>query len=300
MHWAPLAMVTAFSTAVVDALLKARFSSLSPGTMAVVRATSPLPFLLPLLISMEWPELPQAFWLDLSMLLPLEIAALLLYMRALKVSPLSLSIPYLAFTPVFITLTGWMLLGEEISPQGLAGIILVAAGAWLLHYRPRGGVTGPVRSMLKEQGSWLMLLVAAIYSITSVLGKQAVLNSSPIFFACFYFVLLSLVVPMAVGMIEGPWGRRASRGFRGIKMISWAMDAPWAWTAVGLAQSVMVLTHMWAISLTNAAYMIAIKRTSLLFSVIFGGLLFKERDMKRRFTGAAVMVSGTAIILIWS
>ena len=56
-----------------------------------------------------------------------------LYMRAIRESPLSLTLPYLAFTPVFNILTGYIFLGEQVSSAGMAGIVLVVCGAWLLN-----------------------------------------------------------------------------------------------------------------------------------------------------------------------
>ncbi len=44
-----------------------------------------------------------------------------------------------------------------------------------------------------------------------------------------------------------------------------------------LSQTVMVIIHMWTTSLIEAAYMIAIKRTNLIFSTIYGKLLFKGK-----------------------
>jgi drug/metabolite transporter (DMT)-like permease len=56
--------------------------------------------------------------------------------------------------------------------------------------------------------------------------------------------------------------------------------------------------HAWAISLTKAAYMISVKRLSILFSVITGGALFKEKNIKIRLLGAILMLLGAVIITI--
>jgi len=53
--------------------------------------------------------------------------------QAIRSSPLALTLPYLAFTPVFVALTGLLVLGERIPPRGLAGIGLVVLGAWMLN-----------------------------------------------------------------------------------------------------------------------------------------------------------------------
>ncbi len=291
--------MTALATATGDMVLKARFSRLSAAGMAVVRSVAPVPFLLPYLLFRPWPATDHIFWQTLAILLPFEVLALILYMEALRSSPLSLSVPFLAFTPVFIILTGWTILGEKVTTTGLLGILLTVTGAYCLHLKAgRKQWSAPFKAIIRERGSRLMLAVAAIYSLTSVLGKRAILHSEPFFFACFYFCLLGLVVPTSVFMARhiglGSPRRLAATG------IPDPRSQPLSWTAVGLAQAVMVLSHMWAIHLVNAAYMIAVKRTSLLFSVVYGKIIFNEIDFKERISGAALMVIGVAIIVLAS
>lgn len=296
MDWVPIALVTALSNAAGDTILKARFSHLSTPGMAVVRSTAPLPFLAPALLVVGWPETDATFWQTLAILLPLEIIALLLYMSALKASPLSLSVPFLAFTPAFILLTGWIVLGETLTAPGILGILITVAGAYMIHVRADArGIFMPFRAMARERGSRLMLAVSAIYGLTSVLGKRAVLHSDPCFFACFYFVFLGVVTPVILLAVP-------AQGPTGPEKPGTGASRPWTWPSwwtVGLSQAVMVLSHMWAISLAPAAYMIAVKRTSLLFSVILGRVVFGEAETARRLLGASLMLAGVGLIVAW-
>jgi drug/metabolite transporter (DMT)-like permease len=305
--WFPVAILAAFSTATGDTILKARFSHLSPIEMAAVKFTSPLPFLLPLLIVMPWPETDAVFWQTVVALVPLEISALVLYMHALKVSPLSLSIPFLAFTPVFIILTGWWVLDETVTGTGLLGIMFTASGAYVLHFKTGSkGLFTPIRAMARERGSRLMLAVAGIYSLTSVLGKQAIQHSEPFFFACFYFVLLGTISPFVLYGLSRSLSRKKRRGIvenaRG-RLNRLNANRPglsgWKpWLAVGFTQTTMILSHMWAIHLVTAAYMIAVKRTSLVISVVYGRLVFKEEDTAKRLAGASLMLLGVGLIAV--
>ncbi len=183
--------------------------------------------------------------------------------------------------------------------MGFLGILCTVVGAYVLHIKAsREGIFEPLKAIAREQGSRLMLVVAGIYSITSVLGKKAIQHSDPVFFACFYFVLLGLVVPISIGTIHWLSGDSHSEG-RQLDPLSQKGPYPWgAWWAVGLFQSIMVLSHMWAIHLVAAAYMITVKRTSLIFSVIYGKLIFKEQEIGQRLAGAALMVLGVGLILI--
>lgn len=76
--------------------------------------------------------LPAQFWWALAVLVPLEVLAILLYMTAIRDHPLSLTLPYLAFTPVFVIGVAWVLLGERVSARGAAGVLLVVAGVALI------------------------------------------------------------------------------------------------------------------------------------------------------------------------
>jgi drug/metabolite transporter (DMT)-like permease len=305
--WFPIAILAAFSTATGDTILKARFSHLSPVEMAAVKFTSPLPFLLPLLLAMPWPKTDAVFWRTVIALVPLEIAALVLYMQALKVSPLSLSIPFLAFTPVFIILTGWWVLDETVSGIGLLGIMFTASGAYVLHFKAGGkGFFAPLKAMARERGSRLMLAVAGIYSLTSVLGKQAIQHSEPFFFGCFYFVLLGTISPFVLYGLSKSLSRKKRRNVvenTGACPSRLSGNGPWlsqwkVWLAVGFVQTTLILSHMWAIHLIAAAYMIAVKRLSLVFSVVYGRLVFKEEDTVQRLAGAGLMVFGVALIAL--
>jgi uncharacterized membrane protein len=65
---------------------------------------------------------------------------------------------------------------------------------------------------------------------------------------------------------------------------------------LGIIVAVSIFSHMLAISMTNVAYMISLKRTSLLFGVIYGAVLFKEEKIAERLTGAAIMITGVFLI----
>jgi len=60
--------------------------------------------------------------------------------------------------------------------------------------------------------------------------------------------------------------------------------------------AIMVITHFKAISLIEVSYMVSVKRLSILFGVLYGIMFFKETNIKERFLGATVMVSGIIVL----
>ncbi len=284
MDWLFLAILAAFSLATADALTKKHFSRLSAYEMGITRLTYTLPWLVIALFFIPWPSLDRTFFLAFGAALPLEVLAFLCYMRAIKISPLSLTLPFLAFTPVFIILTGRLILGETVTLFGVAGILCIVAGAYSLNLsQARTGVLEPFRAIFREPGSVLMLLVSFIYSITSTLGKLAVLHSNPYFFGVSYYVVLTLLMLSLLPLVKNARAENLLRN-------------PKAGLMVGAFMAMMVISHMLAISLVEAAYMIAVKRTSLLFGVLYGAWLFHETKITERLTGAVIMVAGVLLI----
>ncbi len=127
------AFCAAFSVATSDALAKQALKHHSAVVIAWVRFGFASIFLLPLLYFFPIPELDRTFWTIVAFLLPLEICAIILYMKALQISPKSLAVPFLSLTPVFTIATSFLILGEFPDVSGLLGILLIVAGAFCLN-----------------------------------------------------------------------------------------------------------------------------------------------------------------------
>jgi drug/metabolite transporter (DMT)-like permease len=104
-------------------------------------------------------------------------------------------------------------------------------------------------------------------------------------FGAFYFAALGLTVILIFAVPRpGTLGRLARR--------------PLPVLLVGGLMGLMVYTHFLALAQVEVAYMVAVKRLSLLFGILYGALLFRERDMARRLPAGGLMVLGVALILI--
>ena len=102
------------------------------------------------------PPIEPAFFWAAGLALPAEVAALFCYLRAIQVSPLSLTMPFMAFTPLFVIGTGWLFLDELPSVAGMSGVVLVVAGAYALNlHQVRRGWAAPMLAVTREKGSLL-------------------------------------------------------------------------------------------------------------------------------------------------
>ena len=288
MDWLVLSLLCAISMASADAATKHWLADYSARELVLVRFGYSAILLAPLLLITPWPELPASFWGWVGSMLPLEIVAMWLYMKAIRGTPLYLTLPYLAFTPVFVAVTGFLLLGERISLVGWAGILLVVVGAYRLNAatdtRPDGWFA-PLRAIAYARGSRLMLAVAVLYSLTSVMGKGALQYAPPLFFAPFYFCILGLATLVLFGVVaRPPHSLLRSRLPQHL--------------GVGALMAIMIITHFAAIEQAEVAYMIAVKRTSLLFGIVYGTFLFGEPAPLRHLVAGALMVCGVMFVAL--
>jgi drug/metabolite transporter (DMT)-like permease len=128
-----------------------------------VREGYALPFLALGFLFVDIPELDRTFWLTVASLIPLEVLALVLYVKAIRLSPLSLTIPFMALSPVFIVFIAFVFLGEWPSITGFAGVLMIAVGAYTLNAgASRSGLLGPIKAVAAERGSVLMIIVSHI------------------------------------------------------------------------------------------------------------------------------------------
>lgn len=289
MKWFLLSLACAYLTSTGEAFSKFLMRQNDEWTTGCATILVSLPFITPLLIGKDTFPLSMDLLLLLCVQIPFEVLAYYLYLKAIRISPLSMSVPYLSFTPVFTVLTAGIVLGESISFQGLLGIFMVTVGAYVLNIeRVASHPLAPLKAIVKSPGSRHMLLVALIWSLTSTLGKKGVQLSDPLFFGVFY--MLALSVPLTV--IAG-W--RVKRNVASVNLKG--RNSLWLVLA-GLATALAMIVHFHAIQLVPVAYMISVKRTSLIFSVLYGGLIFRERHIRLRLFGTCIMLSGVAVIYL--
>ena len=169
--------------------------------------------------------------------------------------------------------------------SGMAGILLIVVGAYFLNASAsRYGLLGPIKAIFKEPGSVLMIAVAFLYSITSTLGKVAVQHSDPVFFGFLYPLILTVPLTILI-VIKG--------------QLKGVVSRPSAFLPIGLFTAVMIISHFIAISLVDVAYMISVKRMSLIFCVLYGKFLFKEERIKERLVGSVIMMAGVVAIVLF-
>ena len=287
MTWFFLSLLTALCVAVRDTSVKIFCRNLSLQEIAAFELFWSLPFLVIGCLFIKIPVLDQTFWWTFLLSLPINWLAYILYLQSLKLSPLSLTVPFLAFTPLFILLTGALVLDETVNSWGMTGVGLIVGGSYLLNFSDlKKGILEPFRSILREKGSLLMLGVAFIFSFAAVVGKKSMIHSSPLFFTFFFFLIFNITLLTGLFLFkQANWSTVMRNRKKGLLL--------------GSLLTTHVACHGLAIMLTTAVYMIAVKRSSILFSIILSSLILKETNFASRSMGALLMFCGALFITLF-
>ena len=237
-----------------------------------------------------YPELSQSYFLPAAGSIFLNLGANLLFLRAVQISPLSLTTPYLAFTPVFTAVTALIFLGQSPTAAGWLGIAIVCAGAFLMNPgNKEDGPLAPLKALWTERGSLYMLIVALIWSITPVLDKTAADLTSPIFHTMFLAGGVGVIFLLFRAVKDGGPGPL----FEEFRAVPWLLAI-----ATLFAVGAMVL-QLTSYAMFDVAYVETVKRAvGVIAAIAAGYFFFGERDLTRRLIGALVMTAGVALILI--
>ena len=274
-----LSTMNAVHVPVMGALFAA--GALAPPGEGAPRA---LELLLPTL-----PEMTSAYGVSFALALGLNLVANLLFMRSVATSPLSLTTPYLAFTPVFTTIGGALVFSEIPSALATVGVCIVCAGAFGLNAVGAGkGALAPLRALLDERGSLYMLGVALLWSVSSLVDKSASSTSSPTFHAG--------AIALGLTVVYGAWRSATSRG------LSWVRDETSGRVGfivgAGLVSLVAYFAQLVAYEYTDVSHVETIKRAvGTLAALVAGHLVFREEGVAKRVVPAALMIIGVAMVL---
>jgi len=252
-----------------------------------------LPFLVFPYIFISIPSLGNQYWIILLTDGTLNVIATILQLKAIKSSDLSLTIPLLSFTPLFLLIISPLILGQYPTFLGIIGVILIVIGSYVLNIKRRILTTkrknsdylDPFKAMVQKRGPKLMIIAAFILSITSSIDRIGDLNSSPLFWAVSVHLFTS--VTLAPVIIREFSNHKKLKGMN-IRILF----------AVGFFSALAIVTQFIAIISLLVPYVIAIKRTSAIMSVLFGYFIFKEKGIKGRLIGSAIMVLGVIIITL--
>ena len=269
-----------------DALRKTLASRIPALSLTALLTAGQLVLFLGWLLAGADPRVTLGYALPGSIAIAINLTASVLFIKAVQVSPLSLTIPLLAFTPVFSTLFSAALLGEWPRPLQWAGIGLAVLGALVLNLGGSVPVRESLHALVRERGCLYMLCVALLWSVGAVVDKAALSYASPAVHAtaqCAGITTLLLLMLARLGRL-GELGALRS--------------VPWAYLAAITAASLGLALQLYALRLALVGVVETIKRAiGMTLSLVNGRFFFHEPVTHGKLAGVALLAAAVALIL---
>jgi len=206
--------------------------------------------------------------------------------RAYQSGDLSLVYPLSrAIAPIVVAIVAVIFVGEQIRTAGCIGIMAVVSGIFIIHLRSfsRNSLAEPLAALRGEASIWAILtgLTIATYSLVDKIGVRLV--EPPVYIYLINFITWLLLSPFILkteaGRIIAEWHKNRLN----IVVVAILVTASY----------LMILV---ALRMAHVSYVVAVREMSIVFSVVLGVVLLKERYGKQKLMGSVLIIIGVVTI----
>ena len=214
-------------------------------------------------------------------------ASWICYFKALSVGDVNKVVPVDKMSTVLAALLAIVLFGETSNlAVKLVGTAVITLGTFLMIEKKQGDTVAGK----PQDRTWLLyaVLSAVFAALTSVLAKVGIegVESN---LATAVRTCVVLVMAWAIVAGKGKLGQAAHVGTSELGFLA----------ASGLATGASWLLYYYAIAEGQVSVVVQVDKLSILVSVLFARLAFKEKLSRRGLAGLALIVLGTAALAIW-
>jgi drug/metabolite transporter (DMT)-like permease len=234
----------------------------------------------------HWPVLPRQFWVYSVLGGIVGASGNGFLVKALQYGELSVLGPVNSYKPVVGIIGGIFLLGEVPGIWGILGISIVIFGSYFVLDTTKERFS---LALLKKSDIQYRLWAMILTAIEAVLVKKVILVSSTTiafiswccFGAIFSFVLL-FVYRLDIKKEAREIGNSDLRKF--ILLI----------VCIGTMQ----FTTNYTFEHMDVGYSLSLFQLSAIVSVLLGYRFFRERDIRKKLVGSAIMLTGSIVIIL--
>ncbi len=207
--------------------------------------------------------------------------------KALEKGDLSLVYPIMRSSPAPVLIFSITILGEDVSVLGVSGILLVVLGVYTIAMERLvfAEFLQPFRAIIRDraiQFAFLTLISVACYSLVD---KIAVSRMHPVIFAYIYPWI-------SQGLFTGYIFRAKSKG---VLKKEWATHKG-PILACGVLSIFGYFLILLAFTIERMSYIVGLRQLSVVFAVLLGGQLLKEKNKLIRIASSIIIFIGTYLI----
>ncbi len=207
--------------------------------------------------------------------------------RAYESGDLSRVYPIMRSSPALVLLVAVVFLGERVSATGTAGILLVGAGIYVINMRALTAqeLLAPLRALFTDRSTRYAFLTLLSVTAYSIVDKVAVGHIHPVSFAFLHlFIGMLFFTPYVLwtkprGMLRRVW--RTNR----LTILANGL--------LGVFGYALILA---AFTMEKVSYVVGLRQLSIVFAVLIGGRLLKEKHQAIRLAAALMIFCGAFLI----
>jgi len=209
--------------------------------------------------------------------------------RAYESSDFSIVYPVARALPVIFVAVGDVLRGRHLTVAGWAGVFLVAAGVIFVPIQSFRNIS--LKNYLNRTSLWMLLAALGTvgYTLLDKVAAETVQQSpaTAARYGYFYFAVSYLPYLFLLKIYKGK--------DEIIEPTSWRLAIPAA--ILSFAAYWLIL---WAYQLIPyAGYIVAFRQISIVIGAVLAFIIFKERGVGFRLTGALLIACGLILIAAW-
>jgi drug/metabolite transporter (DMT)-like permease len=193
--------------------------------------------------------------------------------------------PLSTLTVLFLVPLGFFFLGEHFTVAGIVGVVLILGGALLVTHEKGVNWSAFIMKGPGNRGVLYAIAAALFAALAITATKFSFAYVHPIMGAL-YIVLAQTVVLLVPAIMYRPRGARMGK--------TEARDIG----LLGMSAGFTHIFHHWGLSLLPAAYLISLKRLSVLINVVMGRVWLHEKNFLPRLLGTLAMLAGVVLIAV--
>ena len=206
-------------------------------------------------------------------------ASWICYFHALQIGDVNKVVPIDKSSVVLTILLGVLFLGEPMSVSKGICVILIAAGTYLMIEKKQGTEEGKKKS----KSAILYALLSAVFaSLTALLSKIGIVGIE----SNLGTAIRTIIVLIMAWLIVLAGGKQ--KQIRDVSRKSWSFII-----LSGIATGLSWLCYYRALQDGPISVVLPIDKLSILISIAFAYIIFKERLTRRSGLGLAMIVAGT-------
>ena len=210
-------------------------------------------------------------------------ASWLCYFKALQLGDVNKVVPIDKSSTVLTILLAFIILGENISVWKLIGIIGIGAGTFLMIQKKDSA--GEKKT---EKGWFIYAVLSAVFaSLTSILGKIGISGVD----SNLGTAIRTVVVLFMAWIVVFVKGKQCEVKKVEKKELVYIVLS-------GIATGSSWLCYYRALQTGPASVIVPIDKLSILISIAFSYVVFKEKLSKKAFAGLVLIVAGTLVMLL--